>query len=267
MALEIADMFSVYLDDSADNGAPTIALGGYLASNEGWIEYENRIVEVYRKHQITYFHATNFHQAHDEFKNWTGEQRKLLVQDIFDLAGQVIECGICVSVSKGLGKMFRAASPKLSQVSPYGMAFEIIMSLVSEGDGLPILPKKRPTNFFMEAGSKNNGEFERTFARLSQRSAYSGSLQSLSIIGKHSCKAIQLADFIAFYGRRFAKNIPERASDGAGEVPVALRLAAAKIPHCIQRIGGGVSSDLRNPSQLRIGINRRVWLAPTKEGH
>lgn len=56
--------------------------------------------------------------------------------------------------------------------------------------------------FLVETGNKNNDELERFFAKMSKFENWRGCLRSLSFISKTNCRAIQIADFLAFYSRR-----------------------------------------------------------------
>jgi hypothetical protein len=68
------------------------------------------------------------------------------------------------------------------------------------------LVDKHGISFLVESGNNNNSEIEQFFQRMSKQPAFGGALRSISFVAKNSCRAIQLADFFAFYSRRHMRN-------------------------------------------------------------
>jgi L-ribulose-5-phosphate 3-epimerase UlaE len=60
--------------------------------------------------------------------------------------------------------------------------------------------------FLVETGNNNNSEIGNFFHKMTKQPAFEGSLRSISFVTKDSCRAIQLADFFAFYSRRHMRN-------------------------------------------------------------
>ena len=66
--------------------------------------------------------------------------------------------------------------------------------------------RQHGVSFLVESGNANNAELEKQFHAASQLPAFEGCLRSISFISKNSCRAIQLADLLAFYTRRQMRN-------------------------------------------------------------
>jgi len=66
--------------------------------------------------------------------------------------------------------------------------------------------KKDGVAFLVESGNTNNSEIEQYFHKMAKQSAFEGALRSISFIAKNSCRAIQIADFFAYYSRRYLRD-------------------------------------------------------------
>ena len=82
----------------------------------------------------------------------------------------------------------------------------MIMTRIITDRQIAPLVDKHGISFLVESGNNNNSEIEQFFQRMSKQPAFGGALRSISFVAKNSCRAIQLADFFAFYGRRHMRN-------------------------------------------------------------
>ena len=97
---------------------------------------------------------------------------------------------------------------KFSSMSPIGVCFSAIMSrIVANPDHhFAAAIKQQGVSFLIESGNRNNAEIEKFFHQMADKSTFEGTLRSIKFIRKASCRAIQLADFFAFYSRRQMRN-------------------------------------------------------------
>ena len=57
-------------------------------------------------------------------------------------------------------------------------------------------------SFVLEAGHENDAEAEQCFYDVRKLHKLEGILRSVSFVGKEDCRAVQMADLLAFYTRR-----------------------------------------------------------------
>jgi hypothetical protein len=80
------------------------------------------------------------------------------------------------------------------------------MTKIVTDDQLGPAVKQHGVSFLVETGNNNNSEIGNFFHKMTKQPAFEGSLRSISFVTKDSCRAIQLADFFAFYSRRHMRN-------------------------------------------------------------
>ena len=141
-------------------------------------------------------------------------------------------------------------------MSPLGIAFVSAIHAVLYKDILSKLNDGFDVSFFVELGNKNNGNIERYFKWLKEQPVFGERLGVLALVSKSDCRAIQLADFLAFHGRReadqWAKNgYTEQFSKGP-----AMQIMVSHIYHRHNRLyddGSGIS--LADPFFVPDGAN------------
>jgi hypothetical protein len=87
--------------------------------------------------------------------------------------------------------------------------------------------------FVLECGHENNPEAEKEFYWVREHYNLQGVLRSISFVPKDSCRAIQLADLIAFYSRRDGVVFLKAQTDKSEtyEMDIMLKIILEGVPH------------------------------------
>jgi len=200
--------FVCYLDDSMDTGGNVQALSGYLSTLEGWLLFEKHARTVLQNYEVQQLRGKDFHNGHKDFKGWDGIKKSRFVNDLYKVVGEYIIHGLNSIVHIPDFDSAKKYNKDLENISPICLAFGQAVFSATQKD---FLDKFRHVNFDIcfkvESGHNNNGNIDRYFNWLKDIwPSNTHKLESLEFIGKDQCIAIQLADFLAFHGRREADN-------------------------------------------------------------
>lgn len=197
-------VLSCYLDDSDNDNGPVIVLGGIIMRQEVLVQFEQEVEEYLSAKGIEILHAIDFHRTKGPFLGYSRADKEKFVAELFSIAGRSVAISIVSSVSKKYFQGEVRVWQGMQNMSPIGLAFAKILSAVKYK--LARRPELMPLTVLVETGHKNNGNLERYFHYLKGESEFASDLSSLSFIGKRDCRSIQVADFVAFHGRRVAEN-------------------------------------------------------------
>jgi Protein of unknown function (DUF3800) len=196
--------FVCYLDDSDNDGGPMMGLAGFIAPRSTWPALEEAL-ELYLGHKgVGVLRGKDFHHGHMEYTGWDGRQKSDFVDQLFSIVASYGVYGLSSVVCKSDYAELRAREKKFDYVAPLTMAFSSILGQIAFKDppGLFMQNDIRYI-FYVESGHKNNLNILRYFEDIKRASSVAADhLTSLSFIDKASCRAIQLADFLAFHIRR-----------------------------------------------------------------
>lgn len=198
-------VFQCYLDDSGTSGLPIITMAGFAATCGQWEQMEASFNDVLDRHEVPILHAKEYHDTKGCFGGWSRIRKRSFTEELFGHAhGRMV--GISVTARKQAFEEARKTKPGIQSMSPYGFCFSaILMKLMTHSQVGPHI-RKLGLAFLVETGNRNNGEIEKRFHNLAQMPIFEGALKSISFIPKGHCRAIQVADFLAFYSRRWMRN-------------------------------------------------------------
>lgn len=198
-------VFQCYLDDSATSGLPVVSMAGFVASVRLWEEMEPIFNGILDHYGVSILHAKQFHDTDGCFKGWRKVKKHTLVEELFGAAhGKVL--GLSVTLRKSSFEAEKKKTQLLPNQSAIGICFSSILIRVCGEPQLGASIRRDGVSFLVESGNKNNDEIRHFFDTYAKHSQFSGFLRSLTFIPKTACRAIQLADFFAFYCRRLAGN-------------------------------------------------------------
>ncbi len=198
-------MLSCYLDDSDNDQGPVLSLAGYFGKPDDFKQFEIECNELFAEYGISVFHSMKFHHGKGDFKGWGALEKREFVERLRQIVYSCNMSGICSSVNKEYFKnnLKKNLDRELSSMSPLGYAFAKIVYAI---------PQKLssysnwPISFIVESGNSNDGNIEKYFSYAKREfPAPSGIFDTISFVGKNECRAVQLADFLAFYGRKNAE--------------------------------------------------------------
>jgi hypothetical protein len=198
-------VFQCYLDDSGTSALPVLTMAGFVANLSTWEEVEPATEEIMTRYGVPVFHAKEFHATVECFTNWSRIKKKSFAQEVF-LPNKMKLQAVSLSVRKAAFIEKQKTSEHLTNMSPYGFCFAAIMGNLLTNPIVGPQIQKQGISFLIETGNKNNPGIEKHFHATSKAPMFEGCLRALTFVKKGSCRAIQLADYWAFYSRRLSRD-------------------------------------------------------------
>lgn len=259
-------MLSCYLDDSDNDRGPVLAIGGIIIANRFIDDMESELDACFERYGVQVLHAFELEGSKDAFRGWDGYRKYEFILEVFSIAKKYMAFGLAATVNK---KDFREnVAPKQGNqnMSAIGFGFGRVASAISQ----KLLGKDYvfPVTFFIESGNKNSGNFV-NYHKFLRESAVGHYFQEIIFVSKKDCKAVHLADFVAFYARRMAENWEkDDYRSGMSGFP-AVNAMKSQIPIHIERVFGKGRILRSNPNDLETKIGDGTpspFLLPGKKG-
>jgi hypothetical protein len=228
-------MLVCYLDDSGkDAQNPITTIAGYVASEEGWAAFEEEVEPYFSERGISVLHAVDLHNTRGEFKGWTVLSKEAFVARIAQVASKYVVFGVSMSAQKGNYKnhaLYRADTARTT-VAPYTFCFQVICDWLLRDIRIGRRVHTEGVKFLLEKGHKNNAQAKKEFEWVRKHYELESVLLSIDFVDKDSCRAIQLADLLAFYSRRDGVALlKSKESDDDYEMDRMLKILCEKIVH------------------------------------
>lgn len=222
-------MLRCYLDDSGTDkqSSPTVTMAGYVAELSAWENFEKKSRAVFRRAKLdrALFHAKEFHDGDAPFNGWSTVRQVQFINEWFDVAATApIALGITVSMPQKRYDQHRRLHGVKRNTSAFGHCFDELVNHILSDDQVGDRILKGGISFFVEAGVKANDGVLSIFNK--RRAGGELHLREMAFIGKDTCRAIQLADCLAFYSRRHATSYETGKSR---RMPSTLTIAKEKI--------------------------------------
>ncbi len=201
-------MMVCYLDDSGTDGpSPILTMAGYIGPEPRWSAFEQNASRVFADFEVTSLHGKEFNDTKDQFKGWPRRKKEAFIARLIVELRTAASFGVMASIAKtafakakGLGGHF--------QQSPYGYCFgQVLDQIMWSADMKSAAIKGATLAFVVEAGNKNDRDVIRVFNKAKWDPRNVGAekvLKSVNFVNKTSTIALQMADFLAFTGRRYA---------------------------------------------------------------
>lgn len=200
-------MLECYLDDSGkDPQNPITTVAGYIARDNAWRAFEAEVEPYFSERNVSILHAKDLHDTDGDFKGWTRLQKQAFVARLSQVASHHLMMGLSMSALKGTyteHAVHRAdrINPRRT-VAPYTFCFQVIVDWILRDIRLGRAAHTEGVALFLECGHENNPQAEHEFHYVREHYGLQNTLHSISFVPKASCRAIQMADLIAFYSRR-----------------------------------------------------------------
>jgi len=196
-----------YLDDSGkDPQNPITTVAGYIAKEDAWEAFESQVEPIFVEKRVPILHAKELHDTNGPFQGWSRLQKQAFIARIGQVSSKHLIMGLTMSALKGPYEeqaLYRAESyPSRTTVTPYTFCFQVIVDQILRGVSTGRLAHSEGVSFILECGHENNPQAEQQFYWVREHYNLQSVLKSISIVSKNSCRAIQMADLVAFYTRR-----------------------------------------------------------------
>lgn len=229
----IVAVIECYFDDSYDDhNIPIVTMAGYVGTEDAWADFEVEIGPVYKKYGITEFHAKDFHSTKLQFKEWSRAKKHDFLEETVSVLAERVAFGTSFSALRRSHTERKADTGLSKTQSAYGFCFNATLDHILRDDAVrdEIDQHGATISIKIEDGNAWNDGLLKSYRRIKGQFQLQDRLSELSFVKKGDCKAIHMADAIAFFSRRHAQ-----AMEGNGRVPVAmdshLSIFLSKIPH------------------------------------
>jgi hypothetical protein len=227
-----------YLDDSGkDPQNPITCVAGYVARDDAWQKFETEVKSIFAEAKVSVLHAKELHDTDGDFKKWTRLQKQAFIARIGQVSARHLMMGMSMSALKGSYRE-RAIerseeSPSRRTVTPYTFCFQVIVDWMLRDIRIGRAVNTEGVGLVLESGHENNAEAENEFYWVREHYKLQHVLKSISFVPKDSCRAIQLADLLAFYSRRDGVAFVRAQDDEREtyEMDIMLKVILESVPH------------------------------------
>jgi len=208
-----------YLDDSGGDPQNVVeTLAGYIASEDQWKAFEQEVEQWFTEFNVDVMHASDMHKTDGEFKDWTVLRKQAFVARLCQTMNHHIMMGFSFSVRKNTYKQEREerAKSKKRTITPCAFCFNTIIDWIMRDIRIGKAVNTEGVALVLETGHRNNSEAELRFNEVRKYFKLENILRSISFVPKSFCRAIQMADLVAFYSRRDAIKLEKAVREGHG---------------------------------------------------
>jgi hypothetical protein len=193
----------VYLDDSGKDPQNRItSIAGYVATDEQWEAFGVEVERWFTEFGVKILHAKDLHNTDGEFADWTVLRKHAFVARLCQAMSHQLQLGVSMSAVKETYKTRAEEGKRKRTVTPYTFCFNVIIDWLLTDVGVGRAANMEGLKVVLEAGHENNAEAQEQFYSVREHHNLEAILHSISFVRKDSCRAIQMADLLAFYSRR-----------------------------------------------------------------
>jgi Protein of unknown function (DUF3800) len=225
-----------YLDDSGKDPQSRITnLAGYIADEDNWKAFESEVEPWFAEFKVSILRGKNLHDTDGEFANWPVLRKQAFIARVYQVLSRHIPLGIGVAVVKETYEQWRRERGSQPTVSPYTFCFQIILDRILRNVLLGKRIRESGLSFVIESGHENNAEVEQKFhaTREQHKDELGSVLRSIRFVPKEHSRAIQVADLLSFYSRRYGAAIEAAPLEERNDIRPAqmINIMTERIPH------------------------------------
>lgn len=190
-----------YLDDSGKHDSAVVTMAGFVSRARDWTLFEQGSEALFLESGVNVFHAKEFSNGKDDFRGWTDARKREFAEDWFDVAESAgIMRGISMSVVKSNFDDARREHKLLPNTSAYGYCLHIICKTIFQDQEVWDAIETDQFSVVLESSRKKSDRgVGNTFDRLMDENGLTDHIQSFSVARKDSSRALQLADYLAYF--------------------------------------------------------------------
>lgn len=246
-----------YLDDSDNKHGPAMGLAGYIGRLSTWAKFETDVELVLEKYGVSVIRGLNFHHGKDCFRGWLPEQKSQFIGELYSLVANHSIRGFATTVYKDFYSTMRLKDSRFKNISQLCLAFSSVISDIIYKDLPSFARPGEKVSFVIELGNSSNANVLRYFEQFKRDLPVGipNTLGSMSFVDKHSCRAIQLADFLAFHARREADAWAAANHETFEYQGSAMQQMTALVKHRFSRLYREIGhSDITGPPPDHLGF-------------
>lgn len=192
-----------YLDDSGKHAqSPITTVAGFVATAEQWLAFETQAEKIFSETGVTLLHATDMHSTKGEFEGWRILRKQAFVARLCGALKTHIPLAISMSAVKATYADAASRRDRKRTVTPYTFCTNLVLDRILRNPKVGRQANEDGIALVFETGHQNNEETRLNFEDVVALHGLDNVLKSVSFVGKASCRAIQMADLMAFYSRR-----------------------------------------------------------------
>jgi hypothetical protein len=201
-------MMVCYLDDSGtDKQSPVLTMAGYVGVQPHWAAFERSAAKIFAAYGVTSLHAVDFNATKNQFEGWPRKRKEAFIANLILELKKAAPFGVMASITKAAYAKAKGLGEHVQQ-SAYGHCFGKVLDAIMWSRHMKFAASKGATlSFVVERGNKNDRDVQRVFNKAKWDPRNLGAekvLRSVEFADKNSSIALQMADFLAFTGRRLA---------------------------------------------------------------
>ncbi len=197
-------------DGGTHKSSPVVTMAGYVAHQHNWEKFERSSKRLFKKYDISLFHAKQFFHRKGEFRGWQVARQLRFATELFEVAEPLMLRGVGISIEKASFNKARQDHNMLQSVGPFVYCISpILRKLCGDGEVWEAI-EREGFSVTLEDGNKNNTAVQIEFRKIAHRHQLEEYLRSIEVEPKGSSRALQLADYLAYFSRQEA----ERATLG-----------------------------------------------------
>ena len=212
-------MLVCYLDDSGKDKANAITtVAGFVAPEKDWAAFEKAVEPIFAKYGVKVLHTMDLHQTTGEFEGWKVLKKQAFIYKLCREMTSLVPLGVSMSAQKEAYRERAQQSDRKRTVTPYTFCTNVIIDWMLTDIRIGKMVHEEGVAFALESGHQNNKEAEENFHDVCRQHNIGNILRSFTFADKNSCRAIQMADLLAFYSRRHGAAMERAPLDERSDV-------------------------------------------------
>jgi hypothetical protein len=180
--------------------------------------------EIFEKEARSYLNERRIDRLHTHklwhrsgpFKGWSRDETRIFASDLFEIVGKYIPRGISFSTNIEAHSRGKIEHKMPRERSPFAFCLKGIVSTIKQDDDIfeCMAGEGVTVSFILESGSSHNGDARTEFNRISK---IDPNFISIQFANKDQFIALQIADFLSYFSRKFWINQIAQHEDGSEE--------------------------------------------------
>ncbi len=205
-------MLRAYFDDSGTHeGSRVVAMGGFVAREGQWEQYDREWRELLTKHGISYLRMADLESSHGNFEGWGEEKKKPLIRDVI---GQVRKWAKYAVSGLVVAQDYEQAVPEWArQSAAFGDAYNFCFQMCV-GQSMqyvehlnPPMPERDQIAFVFEQESKHEGVTRANYTLIKEFRDPKDRMGAFGFGTKQRFLPLQIADFFAYESYKHLENL------------------------------------------------------------
>jgi hypothetical protein len=221
----VAVLYGYFDDSGTDAASPVAVMAGYVASEKMWRRFERDTKRLFDSEGIKFFRAKLFDHGQKQFKGWSDARKLRFATEWFESAHKFLLRGASGAILKSDHKEVKAKHRKASSISDQSTCMSIVMHMLCE-DGLVWSNIKRHNLSLVveKSGTADEGIRLGLDNLALANDELEAALKSVTFANKEDVRALQLADFLAYYSFKLGLTARHDSAAGGTEfLNIALR--------------------------------------------